>query len=122
MQRTLTSQSKEKPAMNKEQRQKAALNIQVTQKSLQEIGAGTYPGVPTLERRRQCADWQLCYMLRDFIPTLPHDLRAQVQACYDAREHQWSSAYAETYYAEQGAQEKARSGCLATTNEPFLNL
>ena len=99
--------------MTKGQKQWATTSIHVVQEGLQTIVNGQHESAHLLDKRRQYADWELCYLLRELIPTLPQTVREQVQACYDLREQVWSAEYAKDYY---DAQEKASPSCLAAAD------
>jgi len=99
--------------MTKDQKDKAQTAIRVTQSMLQHIMSGQYELARDLREQRQCVDWQLCLLLCGLLPTLPQDVRAQVQACYDLREQVWSTEYMNAYHA---AQKEASPSCLAASD------
>jgi hypothetical protein len=101
-----------KAAMTNEQKKQTQHSIHVAQDALQRIVQGQDPHASKLGDRRDFADWELNYLLRNLIPALPADLRADVQACYDLREQVWSDDYREAYYAQQ----KTSPSCLAASD------
>lgn len=96
--------------MTKKQ-QDAQVSINVAQDALQRIVDG-HSEAEDLGQRRDCADWELCWLIRALISVLPNDLRAGVQTCSDLREKVWSQDYQNQYYAQQ----KASPSCLPATD------
>ena len=100
--------------MRNDQKRRAQTSIRIAQEELQQIASGCRnERTLDLSERREQADWQMCYLLRNLIETLPQNIGAQVQACSDLRNHLWSEEYRRTYYA---AQEKASPSCLQASD------
>jgi hypothetical protein len=105
-----------------EKRQEAQWIVNYQYQELQRLEAGhaghvcSLPGAASLslEERRMQADWCLTSVLKALLPTLPKDLRASVQACYDVRERIWSREYLEAYYR---AQQEAKSDRVTTAGQ-----
>jgi hypothetical protein len=99
--------------MTKDQKHYAHIATQVAQEQLQRIANGQYKYAQALHERRHCVDRHICYLLDHLISTLPKEVRAEVQACYNLREQVWSEEYMTSYYAEQ---EKASPSCLQASD------
>ena len=88
------------------------LSIEQTHDALQRLVEGHDPTAASLSDRRDYACWELNYLLSHLIPSLPSDLQAEVQACYDLREYIWGEEYRHAYSTQQ----KTSPECLAASD------